>query len=642
MTSVHTVTNLRNMAAAKKQKPKEFDESVLQGLVEPITVVLEKIVSGQKSPIELPPGPGETIGGKGYTADMIRTLPGFISNTWTGGGMYHCVATGTNAEQMKWEMFFPPQKFAEIIPPTQTNSPGQLGGAAAPAPVAPVAPVADHSQYLAQIAQTYPHTAPAPAPVATPRIGVIPPSAHSWALPQMQGMAPMPPMAPMAPVANPYAAAANTEREQRMKLEAKMDRQAQDAQHAKDMASLTQEMRRMQENQARAPSTEESSALKAANEKITALEQQGSTQMLLAQMTNMQNSTNQMFEKMQANTTAQIDAMRRESESSKGDPTLPVIMQMMTQQAAAADRSTQTFITLMQGNQAQNTEQTRLAQANQMSPREMVEMFRSANTGSDKMAEGYAKMQELMFSNMDAFMQAQGPGVHPAVAMIGNTLEGAVGSVQQYIEMKQAETQANAQATAIRAQVEGQTRVATAKIQADAAAAARSGAVAAPKSSVIDNPEQLETGDTEDTGEETVNEEELPVDAEAEAAAAAASITEKVEEKEALLFGEAMEPIMRLRKGVKTGALDSAKIAAFVLQAVDHVEKKASEEEGKEIPPVFELFKEERYADLIDVLLPDSKPQFREEVTGALYAGVTTLKNHPQVNSSPPEAQPAA
>jgi hypothetical protein len=97
-----------------------------------------------------------------------------------------------------------------------------------------------------------------------------------------------------------------------------------------------------------------------------------------------------------------------------------------------------------------------------------------------------------------------------------------------------------------------------------------------------------------------------------------------LKEKEEALFGEALPHIMRLRKGVGAGSISPTQTAAGIFQAAEHFGSKAAE--GEDLPLVFALFQEERFADLVDVLIPEAKPQFREEVSSAIYTGMANLK----------------
>ena len=409
-----------------------------------------------------------------------------------------------------------------------------------------------------------------------------------------------------------FDSSATKEREERLKLEAKMERQAQQAQHEKEMAAVTAEMRRLSETVSKRPGDDESPALKAALDKINALEQQNTTQVLMTAMQTMQENTNRMFERMAADTERKIEEMRRIAEKDKTDPMLPMLMQMMTQQASASQQSTQTLVQFMQANQTQQLESARLAQASQMRPQEMLELFRAGNSGAEQMASAYGKAWDLMANGVEQILHAQGPGVHPALAMLGQGVEGGLGMAQQYLEMKKSEVEVNAQARSIQAQMEAQTRIKTAEIKAQSAANryVDGNMVGQQVVTSAAEPDQIDGEIQED---EVEAEEQSEVDE-----------VINLKEKEEALFGEALPHIMRLRKGVGAGSISPTQTAAGIFQAAEHFGSKAAE--GEDLPLVFALFQEERFADLVDVLIPEAKPQFREEVSSAIYTGMANLK----------------
>jgi hypothetical protein len=72
-------------------------------------------------------------------------------------------------------------------------------------------------------------------------------------------------------------------------------------------------------------------------------------------------------------------------------------------------------------------------------------------------------------------------------------------------------------------------------------------------------------------------------------------------------FGPALESVKRLRLGVKDGTLDPKKAVDAILRGVSVLAQRGL------IVPAFTLYQEERWADFIDVLLPQAPAPFREE-----------------------------
>lgn len=576
------------MMATRTRKTKEFSEVELMKMAEPLTIVCYKIVGGKRSPIDLPHGPGESISGRGYTKDMVREFPKFLAE-WSGGGMYEVEVTDSSgANSMQFEIYFHPNQVPEKTPPTMQAAPA--APAAAPAPAVAAAPPPVHPNYLSHMASTY-HPQMQPQYAA----GVAPmPNPYGWNGWQSHGVQ----STPRVGFADPSAA---KEREERLKLEAKLERQQQEAAHQKQMDGITQEMRRVQDQIGKHPAVEESTALKSAHDKIAALEQQNSTQVIMGQMQAMQAQTAQLIQQMQANTDKQIEAIRRESaETNRQDPMIAMMVQQTQAQAQASQSQMQMLTQVMQQNQTSQLEAARLNQQNQMGPREMIDLFRSANSGADQMANAYGRAWELMATGVESILQAQGPGVHPALAMLGSAAEGGLGMAQRYMEMKETEATSNAQARQVQAQLEAQTRIRQEQIRAQAAM--ERPLPAELSATATNEPAEKESEESEN---EAVEAEPAEVD---------------IKEVEKELFGPAHDAIMRLRKGVAANTIAPIQTAAAILQAIDHFVAKG------EIPAVFDLYREQRFADFVDALIPDASHSYREEATVALLAGINQLK----------------
>jgi len=590
------------MATARKTKPKEFDENVLQGMTEPITVNVSKILGGKLSPVPLPVQPGESVAGRGYVKDQVRELGSFLSQEWTGGGTYEVTVTGANGGQMSWQMYYPVEQYPERVPPTVKPAPAPMPVPAVPlqAPAQPQG-LRPSATSLSQLAQSYGGVPAAPY-AGQPAAGAAAVyNPYAW-----QNPAATPFQRPAIPTA--ANSEVSKEREERIKLEAKMEAERTRSQHEKEMSGINHELRRVQEMMAKKPAAEETAALKAAMDKISQLEQQSSTQMMLQQMQQMQQANVQMMKDMQANTDKQIEAIRREAaESNKSDPMISMFMQSMSTQQQQQQQSQQMMMQVMQQNQSQQLEAARLAQQSQMRPSERLDIFRSANQGADQMASAYGKAWELMAGGVESILQAQGPGVHPALAMAGEALQGVGMMAQQYLEAKGAETQAGVQ----RAHIEANARLQQEAIRRQPAP----GAVHPPG----EEPSGVTEGDPmpHRAAEPEVEPEEGVIDVEATEQPPQSSMTP--EEREEELFGEALGAIKNFRMGVNGGKLDPQGAAEAILKAIDHFGQQG------EMPPVFGLFQQQMFPEFVDVLLPDAKVDYRAQVTRSLIEQFNVL-----------------
>jgi hypothetical protein len=514
--------------------------------------------------------------------------------------MYEATFTDSNGVAMKRDIFFPVDKFPERVPPTQVPQ-------ATPAAQAPTPAPSPTSYSLSQAAQSY-------APRQAPQLGGVSPWPSTPAAAQTPGG--WPPAIPQFPVPS-FDVQVQKEREARIKLEAQIERERQESTHQKDMERLQQELRRVSEKleARRGPSEEESAALKAAQEQIAKLEQQNSNQVIMQQMQAMQQQTAQMIQAMQANTDKQIEAIRREAGETKSDPMLSMMITQMQTQAQAQQQSTQMMMQVMQQNQQSMIEQARMQQQAQMSPREMIDLFRSANQGADQMANAYGKAWELMANGVESILSAQGPGVHPALAMLGQAAEGGLGIAQQYINMKEQETAANAQARTIQAQMDAQARVQAEKIRAEAATAQLQGA----------------TAPLDADGE--VDEDELDGEEAGEAEVIEAPSQEEIAATEKELFGDALTAVRHLRSHVAQGKMQPVEVAGRIFQAIQHFTN-----QGDDMPKVFDLFKDQRFGDFVDVLLPSAPASFRQQVGDAIVAGLQTMGQQAQAAAAAAQA----
>lgn len=88
------------------------------------------------------------------------------------------------------------------------------------------------------------------------------------------------------------------------------------------------------------------------------------------------------------------------------------------------------------------------------------------------------------------------------------------------------------------------------------------------------------------------------------------------------LFGMALASVQRLRASVKAGKLDPEKTVDAVLQAVNHIVS------HQLAVPAFQLFMDARWADFIDLLLPDNyaSHEFKAECIGIIVSQVEVKK----------------
>lgn len=302
------------MSANKPRREEaKFDVGKLNAMVEPLTVRIERKRGNSLQPIQLPAKDGYPSG-VGYTRDDIHGLENFLLTEWTGGGYYRGTVTDANSEVLMWEFGWPPTVYPERVPPNTVSAVaanmsappaaapivvppgGTMATMPQPQPVGVAPPTVQQvaaaasmtgqssaaspgSDWMYRAAQVY---GPQPQPqitqptFANPQFGVNmpawqpPPTVQfgPFGQPQQQQPQQQPQQPQAAPAvvlpAPPSSSVAAEERARmleqhleelkRQKIEseynARLEREREA--HARDLAAVKEEIKRMQENAARA------------------------------------------------------------------------------------------------------------------------------------------------------------------------------------------------------------------------------------------------------------------------------------------------------------------------------------------------------------------------------------------------------
>jgi len=588
------------MAAPRKKQEIGFDDAKLKKLAEPITVHVNKIIAGRGSPISLPLKPGESVSGKGWSHDDVRQLETFLCQDWAGGGQYSIVATGDNGEQMKWEPYFPESKYPPKDPPSMQS------GHAATTPTS--TPGGSDPSWMSAVARSYPAPPPQqpPAPAAPyPGYGFggyAPPAAtpyggmgYAGGLPAGAGY--MGTRIATSPRNNDDGV--SKEREERLKLENRLEQDKIRHQHEKEMASLTQELRQLQDKMASRPGAESDERVRKLEDELRKerdrFEQTQSQNQIVQMMNQQAQQTKELIQSLQQNTERQIQAMERRLEDlgrrDGPDPTMQLMMTMM-QQNAQAQREAMQMQMQMQRDQAQS----------QMGPREVMDLVSRFNQGADQQAQAFGRAWELMMQGVEAIMASQPQPVHPALEMLQNAAAGGLQLGQQYLAMKQHETQSNAhvqqQAMMQQQQLAQQRAEMQAQQRAQIGAAMASG----------EAPEEVEQADEAHLGDMTEG------------------------ELEQQLFGPLIGEVDKLRRGVADGQLSPQEAAAAILQGIQ-----VCQQRGIRVP-AFDMWDEGEIAQLVNVLIPEAKTSFHEQLAQELFAAAQTLYGENGASSAPAES----
>lgn len=613
-------------AAGVTKKPLlEYDDVKLDELQPPLQVSVEKMTAGRPTPMEVPMKPGETEMGAGWTAADVRELRSFIPRKWSGAGNYTITVTDANKKKMRWTWYFSPSEFptlpspdasAAIEGPNGVMSPGavQAQQAQAQAAAAPQQPV--HLPYMQQDPyQGWLGTAAHPQVMRAPGVpGAYMqtpqqqrPATH-FGGPTMFGQ----PLPAIAPVASPVVGdALQKEREERLKLEAQIERGRLEHTYNERLGNVSNEVRGLAgqlgqvmtavERLAQKPATEETPNERLMRERLAALEKERSDDKIAASLAAAQQQTNALITAMQQNIDKQIAMLA--SKPSGPDPQFTMMMKMMEMQMAS-----------QQAAMTMQIEALKAQQSGQPSTMQIIELMRSSQSGVEQQANAFSKAWELMMTGVETILQNQGPSVHPALEMLGQGVQAATQLGQQYVNMREQVGSQQAQATAMQAQSQAQLAAA---IQQQRQPVLSGPQVAPPPQPTPAAAEAEASSDDEPDGDDD-DENDGEGDAEAGAAAvsAPASVSPEVvadrKKRDVQNFGVALQSVERLRTGVRVGKLDAAKAAWAILQGIDQVAK------AKAVVPAFDLWAQGRVAELIDLMLPDAKPSFNQSIVDAI------------------------
>lgn len=546
---------------AKKEALPAFDESKLAELSEPITVTVHRIEGGRPSPIELPVKPGEPGSGLGWTQDEVRGLDGFLGKKYAAdGGLFYSTATGQNGAQMRWQAWFRPER-PQVAQPAQSTP---LSGAA-PQSASGNGLVAGPAQWL----QT----------AVPPTVSVFPPVPP--AMPAY--MQPSPGEPSVQAMLRARDEEVLKEREARIQLEARIDRERLEGHYKEQLGILSQELRRVQEAvNARPQESDESRALKA---ELDSLRKERENDRMMAVIREVQSSTQQQI----AALTQMVQQIAQQAAQPKSDPMIMLLIEQTKAQTEAqrAQAAAQTEAARLAAEAQKEiarlqAESSREAARNAIGPREMLEMAAKMSTGPEQIARAYTGVVELTQRAIESTLQMQGPQTHPALEMVQQGMQGALGVMERYISAKESASSNQARAAA-----------AVAQAQAQAAMAQRAG-LAAPAGAV--DVEGKEGDNDDEEGDED------------------APSPEEVNAAERELFGPALDAVRRLRSGAASGAVTPEQAASALLQGIDHFGKR-----GDGIP-AFDLWRKGELGVLTDVLLPDAPTSYREQMASALYA----------------------
>lgn len=647
---------------APPKTPPKFDQAKLQQMNSPFTVRVERMEGNRREPISLPPKEGYNVGGPGWEYDEVLGLEGWISKEWSGGGTYVFSITDSSSppQTMEWTGLFP---YPKKVPPTMSDM--------APAPVV--------QQPSAPGYQIWPPPAPQPwgAPAPQPMPGPLPWASNTHSFNPYYnpyggvfgGYAPpFPP--PASAVAKPKDELDQLKLEnEKLRLAQQEERhqtqmRAQEEQHRRDMEAIRTEMRnmaakpqgdsddvkqmrerlereredrqRMEREAAEARHRAELESIKAridakpaVDPAIAELKAQRDADERRREEDRRREDDRRAHEREMQLLQEQVRALR---DQPKGpDPMMMMMIEQMKQNNEAAKEQARINSERDREIARANADALRELKTQMVHPAEMFRMVRDASSGQDQIITSTVSTLNSVFNTAQQWMnsvmqQMGGGGESPAYRLI----EGGMQQVEQMVK-RWMETKA-------------QRDVAQSQAQREAAKAATAQAQAFTASHV---PQPQPPPPTPAPGWQTPPPVTQPTQAQGQpangngsngaglAGAAPAAPTSKMRnggKTDEQWFGPALKDVAALRaeamkfeqnakakppklddKGIPIGT-GPDQAAGFIIQAAALIRQ-----QNIEILAFTKLFEQQMYANLVDIIFPDSDPGYRADVVRFLH-----------------------
>lgn len=601
----------------------------------------------------------------GWTSGDVSGLEQWLLTEWSGGGFYSISIVDANNTSMEWEANFDPGKYPKMVPPPLRSGANAVQ-AAAPPPTA-------------SLQQALPASTPVdygPGPGFYPAHVYGPPSNYvtPTQTPMMAGAPMFRPQwyPPTQLVQAPSTGGRDRERDleteskaakaaldealrtiERMRFDAEIQRRDMEARSEKllrdiegkyqgqisdlrgafdkQVTGLENEMREMR-RAAERPPVDVDAKLETMfermvkpllgnkdDDRVKRLEEELRRERDERAVQAREQQLRDEIRRMEERTSTMMREIKDAQKDRGPDPILQMMQTSMQTQMEA----------LRQVSQQQQLSMQQLTQF-MMPPQAIAGIMRDASNGSDQLMKNvmgaFSSMFDLFRDGVANVLQLSGSGESPVMRVIENGLQKLGGLGEDYLKgQRDAQiAQARVQQSYIDAQAEV-VKAQTAVAQAQAQPAAQ------PQSWANQQPGQPQAQIPGSNGANGANGAALPTQP-AEPGETRRGMTD------AQLFGGAYERVVELRKAVieYTEATkerpfkrnDAGQIlgaspkesAAFIMQAAHYI---IGNKIDLDTVPAFRLFMQERYADLLDLLLPLSPQSYRDEVVKCLTTVLT-------------------
>lgn len=663
--------------AIKTQSPRAYDDAKLAAMVEPLTIRIEKIKGTSRTPVPLPEGEDGKQGGTEWAKEDVRGMENWLVTEWTGGGLYEITVTDSSPTPnvMKWSPYWNPADYPEKLPPplaaaarqqpTATSLPptpqvrmpafpnGFPSFPQATGPTAPQAP-----QWYPQPQQFYmpqPPLPPAPTP-GSPQWAAWQDAAEKRRLDEelrlMREQAAQREREALNAKHDAQLAAERQASEQRTRaLEQQISelRNLMTAQNASTQKNPELEALRMQldaqrqqmEIQARAAEAARAAAEQKANEERREREAERREREMKDLIKSQQETAQRQIEEMRR----QMEAQQREAAqaallaaqaANKQDPMIPMFMQMMQSQTEAAKeaaRQNADAIKEVARNQAASMAQL---QSTMMTPIQAMQLVKDSASQADgataKVQQLFGTVIDMQQKVMENALQMQ-PSGSPVPGLIEKGIDTVQATIERYVGAKSTEERVKAQAQA--QIVEAQSRAYVAAQQAQSGAIVTPPPVEQAQLAGVNNVVPITEGKKKSkkraaaaeqpTGAATVPTPEPVV---------TGDNTKRLGRTDVQWFGPLLAEVEQLRMGIDRfmesmqmepprldahGQLEGIgpEMAAMgIQQAVGEVMRRQVA-----IPAMVDLLFQQRFADFVDVLIPNAPQQYRDDLVSMLAQG---------------------
>lgn len=630
-----------------QQNPRTYDEAKLASMTEPLSVRVERIKGNSRTPIPLPQ-PSEDDGGEsktatsvtGYSKEEIRQLEQWLVTNWTGGGYYEITVTDStqpNAIVMKWGVLYDTKQHPEMVPPPLAD---QLAGTPVQQPQIP------HPQpQRAPMAPVFPNGLPQPT------------FFQQQQQPQGYGMPQQPAIGTQA-----YAAWAgelerrkvDDELRQLRERDREREREALEAKHRAEVERVRSEaataQRAMEAKFAELQNTiaqlnkpTVTPEFEMMKQQLRAAEEKAEHERAEREAERRDQAMRDMIKAMNDESRKQMEMMQRMFETQ-----MQTMQAMLQQTANKPDAMKDVFLLIQEQSRAnaevvkdiarQNDNAINRLQGFMMNPMQMIQLAKESQQGAEMATERMAstfgrviEMQQRVTENA-LNMQPQGGGV---LDVVREGMGGLKDFAERVVSAKNANEKFAMQAQAQVAQAQARAYEAQVAAEAAAHAAANGQTVHTPPAP---RPQSQLAG--------------IPM---------GPVVSKKPEEQqdagpkrlgktdEEWFTGAFVDNVIELREAIddNDGEDDDVTpkdVVGYVTTAVQ-----MSMQQQVMIPAIMELLMQQRYADFVDVLIPDASFEFRTEVVQGIINMLREMsgqepapvpRTETKVEAKPVEAKP--